>query len=902
VFVVGNVTYNERRNQYSALVIDVMYSLKVRPNTLILIDGDFGTFEEDHYYLVLGEVYDIGSPLWNLREPSFDNAIAASKGIEIPSIQDITSYRPDESYAIPSDSVLLQVANSLQVTNNSVLVSETGDLLSLLPFHQEELFFIEGRAFTSDEYAHSAHVAVIPDLIARRLNIGVGDTIALSIAVSDKPGVYNSYWEGDGFSYKAPFKVVGITNTVSDKSWYVYVPISADIPSSTFSIGYTVGHAIVKNDEAAAFNTRVESILKDRFRLTIYDQGYSNVVIPFKTILRVSKIVTGVCVLVELAVIILFGFLFVYRQRETSETMLFLGAGRLRVTGYFLYSAGLISLIATSAGAVAGYYLHDGIISLVAKAAENYTLIDSRYSNGNLSISRTLEFAPRLELELFLVVGASVFALAILSCLAFVIGTFSSRRLSQRNPRGPKKERRTSRLRGGSLKYAILSTLRGGTRTMVVPTLAMVVVIFFGQLASTVLRYQEQLETIYDNTTITGNYTDIKGKQIGNLVLNAFDVSNLYRTGQISTLTASISEPYYYLGTSVLADGTDLNIPPLFVPTSGFAAESLEGEILRGPDLTAINDIRTSPEFLFADTILMNFLDGYDESFLAVPSGDKRVFSCLVPTSLMEEQSITLGDTIRAAINDVYISSEYNTRIFRHYDMKVVGSYEKQGATDTIYVPLSLFFDTSLIWGAGQPSTGAPTETFNTGYAISDDQKDHLLSTTFHSAHFTLADTRSLFSFKDYLTNYGYSQVHNISSVRLFLVLEDGSFNNSVASVKQQIHYINTLYPFLYVLVGIIALVTSYLLVVSRKMELAIMRGLGTTRIRTFFSFFIEQGLLSILGTTVGFSIWLLVWGTPRTLHLALTAGFLICYFLGSAFSVRIMNHTNVLTILTDKD
>ena len=31
-------------------------------------------------------------------------------------------------------------------------------------------------------------------------------------------------------------------------------------------------------------------------------------------------------------------------------------------------------------------------------------------------------------------------------------------------------------------------------------------------------------------------------------------------------------------------------------------------------------------------------------------------------------------------------------------------------------------------------------------------------------------------------------------------------------------------------------------------------------------------------------------------------AGFLICYLLGSAISVTIMNHSNVLTILTDKD
>jgi len=104
------------------------------------------------------------------------------------------------------------------------------------------------------------------------------------------------------------------------------------------------------------------------------------------------------------------------------------------------------------------------------------------------------------------------------------------------------------------------------------------------------------------------------------------------------------------------------------------------------------------------------------------------------------------------------------------------------------------------------------------------------------------------------------------------------------------------------VLVGIIATVASYLLVVSRKMEFAIMRGLGTTRIRSFFSFFIEQTFLCILGLIIGFSLWQFLWGTPRILHLALTAGFLVCYLLGSAISITIMNQTNVFTILSDKD
>jgi hypothetical protein len=184
-------------------------------------------------------------------------------------------------------------------------------------------------------------------------------------------------------------------------------------------------------------------------QLTLYDQGYASVALPFQTILRLAQFVTAVCALLLLAVAALFGFLFVYRQRDTSETMLMLGTGRVKVCAYFLYSAGSIALVAAAAGAVTAYFLHDGIISLVARAADHYKLIDARFSNGNLSTTRTLEFAPQLDWQLFAYVGAAVFLVALIACLGFIISTFVRSRLSQRRPAGPKKARRTSLLRGG---------------------------------------------------------------------------------------------------------------------------------------------------------------------------------------------------------------------------------------------------------------------------------------------------------------------------------------------------------------------------------------------------------------------------------------------------------------------
>jgi len=903
VLVVGNVTYSEENDIYTAVVFESLYSSSVEENKIIYIDESFGDFETGRYYLVFGEIYRGYSPLFHLGRASFNNAVAAANGLSIPHMIDITADESDSGFfVIPEDTVLKQVADTLAVTNNSILISGTHHLLALPPFHQEELYITDGRAFTPREYASGDRVIVIPELMAARLGVAVGDTIELSAAVSDQPGIYNSYWAPEGFSYQGIFEVVGITNTVLDKSWYVFVPNASGVPSSRFPIGYTAGHAVIRNDEAADLYTRLDPVIKNRFQLKIFDQGYSGVAIPYQTILTTAKIVTAVCALVEVAVLMLFGFLFVYRQIETSQTMIMLGTGKPRVFVYFLISSGFIASIAASAGAASGYWLHDQIISLVSKAAENVALIDSRFSNGNLTISRTLAFAPELDWWLFLLVGGIVFVFALLACTFFIIRTFPKNKPDRQKYQGPKKERQSSRLAGGSLKYAILSIMRGGARTLVVPALAISVVIFFGILSTTAQKYQDQLETIHDNTTIEGFFTDIKGKQIGNLVVDAYNVAHLHNTGLLERLSISIAEPYLFIGTPQLADDTQLDIAPLYVPSNNFVRESLEGAILRGPDLTATNDMRTSPEFYYADTLRTTFIDGFDESILAVPFNDEDMLSCIIPTSLMIEHDIALGDTIRVANNTVVLNRADNQRIYRHYDLHVVGSYEKQGSEDTIYVPLALFFNTGLIWDTFQNTQSALAKTNEKPDRWTPEEVNQLQSEVLHSVTFTLNESRDLITFKDTLTNYGYSQVQNVDKVREFIILRDASFNNAVASVKQQIHHINILYPFLYALVGAIAITVSYLLVSSRKKEFATMRGLGATRMHAFCSFYFEQSILCLIGITTGLVTWRYIGDTLTIPHLMLTGGFILCYFLGCIVSIFIMNHTQVLTILLDRD
>jgi len=905
LIVVSRVTYSSSYNAYTAVVAESLYSSFIEKDDMILLLGGYGALQSDRYYVVSGMSYIDWSPYGILSPLPVTSLAAEDNDITIPSILDITvETESGISYDLPE--MFEKAGQTLQATYNYILVTSTDDLMSLYSFHQEELYLIDGREFTEEEYANGDRVVIIPEFMALRMEKSVGDTITIDFMEPDKTGESPYYWAGSGFRNEAEFKIVGIVNSVKGKEWYAYVPKSVGVPASTLPIGYTVGQAVIRNSEAGEFTLRVADQMQGRFNLTVYDQGYGDVAIPFITILNIAKILTAIVAVVELAVLIFFGYIFVYRQRETGETLLLLGAGKPWVSGYFLLSAGVIALIATLVGSWVGYKFHDRVLQLVAEAAQSQTLIDGRYSNGNLSITRVLEFAPQLDLAFFLKFGLIVFGIALISCLIFLTVAFQVTRSKKQKATGPRKERKTSHLRGGSGKYSILSILRGGTRTTVVPLLAFTVVFFLGQLSTTTASYQQQLDDIYENTTITGHFTDIKGKSVGGQVIDAQLVMDLYRSGAIDALSLSYDLTSLYSGTPIHADGTVENVTPLTVPTNGYAIDNFMAKFGRegvGIKLIATNDFQNAPAFYYLDEIPVTFLEGYDASFLAEPSGKSEIVNALISTRLMARLDATLGDVVR-----ISLKTANGGRTARggdeldYYDLRVVGTFEQQGIMETIYIPLSLLFDTSLIWDEGQRTDEPATLTFDEGYMPTEEQLDLLYGVDFDSATFKLTETRKLSELKDYLSEYGYSQVNNIGKLRTFIVLDDAVFNNAVASLKQQISYVNTLYPFLYVLVGVIAFVVSYLLVISRRMELATLRGMGASSFVTFMSFFLEQSFLCLLGVGLGMGAWLLIRGPFITLHLWLILGFIACYFVGSALSIGIMNSRNLLAILTDKD
>ncbi len=100
-------------------------------------------------------------------------------------------------------------------------------------------------------------------------------------------------------------------------------------------------------------------------------------------------------------------------------------------------------------------------------------------------------------------------------------------------------------------------------------------------------------------------------------------------------------------------------------------------------------------------------------------------------------------------------------------------------------------------------------------------------------------------------------------------------------------------------LVCILALITGFLTVNSRREDIGLMRGLGVSKKRIFGTIFGEQLLLLLFGTLPAAVFWLMREGIAQLATPGVYA-FLLCYALGAAISVLLQNARNPLSILTD--
>ena len=951
VAVICIMGYNEAQGYYPFVIEEDLADPNPAADDVRVIAALFDSpidLEQGHLYLA------------NLSIASHDivpfvNAAAVLAGVDGSvenMIIDITAPDSDSGYIIPDDCLLSRIAETFFVMNAGVTVYATNDAEALLPFHQADLSVIDGRGFTSSEYDNGDKVCLLPQRFAALVDAKVGDTIDLSLAVQAEAPWSQSYWAGTGFAYEDTYTVVGIFNPNDSYRDTIFIPKSGTADLSDNRWSYTLGQATLKNSQADKFYLDIVDKLPQKVRMTIYDQGYAAAAAPLNDVLRIAAVLTIVCFLAALAILALFGYLFIYRQRAIAKTMHRQGAPKRGIYGYFTFGSGCIALLSAAVGAAASVRLSSVIMEIVRRIIADYSAADLHYSNAALSVSKSIEFAPVIAISIFVLTAFALFALAVLSTCIFtaisIRGTISrkrrrktgavdgslrsgtgSRSLSGESALRAVKPRKatfrvaTSRaagtssrsLSGGVWKYAWLSIWRGGYRSAIPIVLCALAAALLMQLTRTTAAYKENYELLVDGTDISGYLSDYRGIWRSGLLLSGTAVNDFYNSGKLSEVSVQKTACYIY------------NVEPPPPGSSSFVLETFKNKLAGGASFIWTNDLTLAQEFFRYDPadLPVTFMDGFDmsifteifkdgeadtapqssgrDNYKAVtyrsatgPRGYFDAIPGIVSADFLDMNDLAYGDII--AVN---ITGESDTA-YQRRTVEIIGSFTKQGLKDNIYVPLAfyrLIKEGESIFDRNERVYYSRYTDIPVQYAFTEEPEfDYLRQLTFDSVSFKTRGAAGLAEFKDFLYERDYSGVNLLRGERTFVVFEDKTFLAAKSAMSQRMWYMERIYPALYALLEFMAALIPLILIQLRRRELALMRAQGAAKHTAFLSIFWEQVMLCVPGVAIGIAAHAAILGSSAGTGRNLALLFTLLWLLGAAVSAVVLNRGSVRKIL----
>ena len=876
--------YGKVPESYTGICVDALYARDFDGETLISLIPDYEGLEikKNTRYLLHGSF---------TRANGKVNAFALApfyEGCETEPWLELTA-----DTEIPE--IFYECAQMYEKANRYVRFETSADVGALEVFQQNVLRLQEGRFPQTGE----AGTCVVSYDMAQQLELKLGDTIDLSILRSAEDDRYLLTSDGESRA----LTVVGITNQSEDYYGCVWASDAACTYESEL-FGYTLGYAVLDNGTARRTADAIADLCPDHVRVTLYDQGYSAAAQPLQTMQTTAMAITLAAACSTFAVLLLFAYLFVGRQKETVQVLVCLGTPGAKIRRWLLAGAVVICGFAAAGGAALGDFGLGYIIRFATELTQRMYAGDQRYSEAAIGFVKETAFMQEIPRWPAVYAGAAVFLTALLLCTVFL-------QMARRQTVAKRGRQRihvpkggTSATGRGALRFASLSARRGGWRSVVVPLVSLMLVLLLGLLTITSVGWSHQLEDLYRDTRISGKTVSTNGRQDTNLQVSPENVRKIYKSGLLDSLEVSVGWNYWF------AD----EIPEF--NDSEFDVYRRELWISKQPELVALNGLNAAPEFMHAQKPEITWLDGWNEEFLQSrdyhaftstltyflggklleSENEPMTYPCLVSESLMERRGLKLGDTLSVMMVHKHQTWEGELEM----SLTVVGSFPQTAGRSNVYVPLAFWSDPDWILGEEdmKPNGDRLTMVFETPH-----DRDYFLYATsnYETCVFTLADAGKLEQFRDYLQDRNFSQVGKLTRNRTTILLSDQTFMETAEGLNRYISFGRILFPVLFAVVILLGFIVSWLMINSRRMEFAILRGLGTSRIRVFFSFFWEQCLLCMAGCALATGIlWM---QTPDMTSCLQTIGiYLICYLTGTALSVHFVGRTNLMSLLSERE
>ncbi|MBQ4641788.1 MAG: ABC transporter permease [Oscillospiraceae bacterium] len=868
VIVIDRLFWDTNQKCYSGIISQALYAKDDVANKYVSIQAEEGSLDIDdgQSYVLTGWFVDgRNSYLWFVP---IDMDLQTHNGtVKIPGC----SLVPEGG--LPEDSPYYAAAQLFSVRNNGLRMQLVNSLGQYYPFQQNVITLTDGRLYTPEEAAAGKRVCVVSEILTKQLDVSVGDTIPLSVLFPEG-GLYEGYPQA-GTEYE-DYTIVGVYKCYETYQNWIFAPDSSAYPQEMMPTGYHVAQFRLENDQADGFVETVRQSLPKGFRLTVYDQGYRVAVAPFLELQLLCQLFLFVCGLLIAVVLSLYGYLFVCRQQESLQIMRSLGSGIRHILLHFGIGTLLMSLVAAAIGIYLGQLLEDRVMSLLQGFAAKYQSLDLRFSATALSAIEPLEFRPQPPASLYYF-GAGLIALLALfstvaSCLLCREKRQKARRLKLCLPQG---KTRSSYLRCW-FKYALLSAKRGVVRSVTVIVMSIVTAVFFGQLTGNITAYEQQLADVKQNTQIRGYASATDGLRMDSLLVADENMQILYDSGLVSQLDMTEMPGHYRpIGVAIRADGTQCKLDYPAIPT-GYALDTLKTQMASEPKILGTTSVEHSPAFYYAGPPEITWLEGYDETCMRSANTEIGV----IPEDLAREYGVSLGDTMAFLTMSVADMRDMDVDKRVHYRyLQVVGTYFTSADVDTIFYPIG-----------------------ESIYATSPDYwRPSFQALNYDSTIFTVSSPETLPQLRQLLEELGYTSPGTWGRVRSYMVIDDSEYIMSTGSLERQIQYLHLVYGCLFVLVDLIGLAAAYLLLHARRGEIALMRSLGTPRLRIFGNLAGEQMLLSLVGCMAGFGLWYLV-GAELKEILPLIVRFWISWCVGAVVSCLQMLGPKTLSGMNERE
>ena len=783
-------------------------------------------------------------------------------------------------------------AEYLQNNNNYIRVLTSPDVEDQYAFQQNLIHLEEG------EFPGEGGCIITPD-IADQLELQVGSSLTLNSAVFPEDNLYSIRETGEQ-------KTLTVTGILAKSTDYYGTVWTVGKNAETPFFGYLLGTLSLENARAEEAVVSLRAAAQDGVRITLYDQGYGETVKPFREVRASAQNIFLLSLSGVAVVLFLFAFLYIGRQQDTIRTMVCLGTTRGKIALWMLSGVFVLVLLSAGIGAVAARLLEPRLIAKVVDVSgmQEAAHLSLRYSETDIGVIKEASFEPVIALLPGILAAAGVVLAAVLLCLIFLMlarrGTTKVRGKSRvRVPHG-----RTNLKGRGPWRFARLSILRGGLRTLIVPLVSCVLTVLVIFLSGVYQNWITELDRMEQNTPIDGTVLSLDGRTYSGLNVPITSVHTLLRTEGVENVTASKGFRYWL----------DEDMPEF---SEGFGQENRELWIFYQPDLVCTNELRGAKEFYYQEASVQ-WLEGWDESMLqktdvpalmeffdlssgiALPEEAERLLNFTYPAvasdAFLASHSLRLGESLIVNVQMEY--SPYNTYRGttvreRGVCLQIVGSYRQTGSRAQIYVPLAAYCPKDILDGTWEaPANGSRARTH---------QKYLNESATFETCRFTLNSAGRLPILRESLAEMGFSEVGRIGKIRTTVLLSDAAYLKLKESMERNISIGRTVGILIAGLVVVVGFLVSWLMTSVRKNEFALMRGFGAGRGRIFLSFFHEQFVLCLAGCLLGaLSLLALYAGTPLQIYAA--TAFFVLYLLGCVAAVIVNARIKLMELFASRE